>query len=348
MKINSLVIVDQKNDSSQVILNYCKEHFSFNNIEVFSACPHIEITDTIMLINSESLIATEDMIQIAQLIKKHNTPIILFSDMKEEYCGHIIDAIELGAIDVVPKKIFAEKHISHSETHVFDELIRSLQSGTFRFDTTLFRLRLSPYPIKTKKIFHSDKKGIVVIGSDLGGTSSILSLIPQLPSTYPVPICIISNGSSKLLDILADRLQINSSLPVKRIGAENETLLEPSTVYLVPANRTPILDLWDDDKVMMIVNNELPYEILLKHWIDQFMISAAEIYGKDTIGILLGGLQEDGLKGLEKIKQVRGKSIMQSEKSCCMLNRFKIAVKKDCSKNVVYIGDLAEKLISLG
>ena len=347
MKINNLLIVDPNKDSSQTVLNYCKEHFSFKNIEIFSSCPHIEITDTIILINSESLTVTEDIIQIAQLIKKHNTPVVLFSEMKEKYCGHIIDAIELGAIDVVPKKIFEGKHISHSETDVFDELIRSLQNGTFRFDTTLFRLRLSPYPIETKKDFSQDKKGIVVIGSDLGGISSILSLIPQLPSNYPVPICIISNGSAKLLDVLADRLQVNSSLTVKRVGDKNETLLEASTVYLVPANQTPILDLWDEDKVMLIVNNELPYEILLKHWIDQFMISAAEIYGKDTIGILLGGLQEDGLKGLEKIKQVDGKSIMQSEKSCCMLNRFNIAVKKDCSKSVIYIGDLAERLIYL-
>jgi two-component system chemotaxis response regulator CheB len=50
--------------------------------------------------------------------------------------------------------------------------------------------------------------------------------------------------------------------------------------------------------------------------IDCVMESAAKVYGDSTLGVLLTGLGNDGVRGLKAIKEAGGITIVQDESTC--------------------------------
>jgi len=347
MGLETLIIIEENYEFGKTIRNYCEQYFTFKTIHIFENFSDIlcsQVGKTFIMVNSTQLKNTDELILMSQLIRKHASPIILYSDFNGPEINHIIDAIELGALDVIPAKLFQQKNIIRSECAIFNRMVETLQKGTFSFDINLLRKRL--YPAQLEKSFNTQKKkSITVVGCDIGGISSMLGFIPQLPSTYPSPVCLLMNGSQKILNALGDRLQINSSLKVQVVT--QETVIKNSIVYIISANQTPVLDFDNNGEVKILVNNSLPFDISLKHWIDPFMFNAAEIYEKNTIGILLGGVQEDGIMGLNKINKMHGTTIIQSKQSCFLPDRLKMAQEQDCVQHSVYIGELADTLLTL-
>ena len=346
--IQNLLIIEENAELANKIKNFCDANFNFKEISFTESVSKVQVKNlqnTFFMLNAKLITTSNELVNMAQLIRKHHVPILLYfqPDQKEVSC--ILDAIELGVIDVVSSNIFNETGVSTSEKILFKTFIETVMQREFAFDIDLLRFRLSPFAIDLKKKF-SSKKSIVVIGSDFGGISSILGLMPKFAKTYPHPICVLMNGNETIIKDLADRLNVNCELNVQYV--DRETVLEPRTVYIIPANKTPIIDQWDKNTVKILVNDSLPFEMALKHWIDPFMFTAVEVYGKNTTGILLSGIQEDGIAGLEKIATVRGKIFIQDDKSSALSHRLKLSEKRKLSAKKTYLGDLAQEIIKLG
>jgi|GEM_PF-2651995 len=348
MERNNLVIVEKDIILSKIISQYFQTNFVLNNICVFPGfleLKEIDVNRSIIITNSEILQDTEEIIYMSKLISAHNVPVLIHSSMNEPELNHILDAIELGAIDVIPASVFTEINICASETKVFNEFIGSLIQSSYKFDINLLRMRLSPYGHELSKKFRRKNNSVVIIGCDLGATSSLLAFFPQIPKGFPYPICVLINTPEKFLNVISERLQLNSSLSVVKV--EDDIIIKPSTVYLISANKGPVMESYPSGESKILVHNSLPFDLSLKHSINKFMFTVADIFGQNTIGILLGGVQEDGILGLGEIKRKKGVTILQSEKSCITLQRLKKAIKNDCVQDIVYIADLPEKLINL-
>ncbi|MEW6535634.1 MAG: chemotaxis protein CheB [Candidatus Auribacterota bacterium] len=348
MKRNELIIVDASQDITVEIIQYCKQQFSFKSIHQFKKVDDIagiDLKSVIIFVNSVVLLSTDQIVSLSQCISKYNVPVIIYSVFDEDSLSHIVDALELGAIDIVPAKIFYPTHTQHADQVLFDKLITELRKGSFKFDFTLLRNRIFPESLDNTVVKSAKRSGLVVIGCDIGGSSSLLGLIPQLPKSFTIPVCILINNNAQFLDAFCDRLQLNSQSSVKRVYGKS--VIEPSTIYLISANRAPVLDVDSNGIVSIISNSSYPYDLALKYSIDQFMFNAADIYGKNTIGVLLGGMQKDGILGLEQIKRVSGHTIIQSTKSCYLNDRHKFAKKTGCVESSVYLGEMAEKLVSI-
>jgi len=346
--IKNLLIIEDNAQLANKIKSYCETNFSFQEINFSDSISKVQAKDpqnTLFMLNAKLIIESNELVSMAQLIRKHHVPILLYFHPSQKDVSCILDAIELGAIDVVSSCIFNDNDVSSSETKLFNTFVNTLMEKEFSFDIDLLRFRLSPFAIELKKKF-SSKKSIVVIGADIGGISSILGLMPKFSKSYPHPICILMNGNEIIIKDLADRLNVNCELKVQYVG--RETNIEPGTVYIIPANRTPVIDQWDKNTVKILVNDSLPFEMCLKHWIDPFMFTAVDVYGKNTTGILLSGIQEDGIAGLEKIATVRGKTFIQSDKSTSLPQRLKISEKRKLGAKKTYLGDMAQEIIKLG
>src|SRR5215467_4093867 len=88
-------------------------------------------------------------------------------------------------------------------------------------------------PRKSESHNHS----LVVVGSSAGGVSALSVLVNTLSPDFPAPIVLAQHLDPQRASHLASILERQSKLPIMTVGEKGTTPLEPSTIYVVPANR---------------------------------------------------------------------------------------------------------------
>ena len=144
----------------------------------------------------------------------------------------------------------------------------------------------------------------VVIGASAGGIEALSVLLPALPAGLQASVFIVlhvpRDRSSLLPEIFAPRC----ALPVRE--AEDKESVAPGTVYFAPPDyhllidQGPALALSDD----ALVHYSRPS-------IDVLFESAADIYGRGLMGIILSGANEDGAEGLATVHRAGGVTVVQ-------------------------------------
>ena len=144
----------------------------------------------------------------------------------------------------------------------------------------------------------------VVIGASAGGVELLSVLLPALPSTLRVPVFVVLHQPPDRRSVLTEIFRRKCVLPVHE--AEDKEPVVPGTVYFAPPNyhllieRGPSLALSIDDLVQFS-----------RPSIDVLFQSAAEVYGRRLLGVVLTGWNEDGASGLLAVRHARGVTVVQ-------------------------------------
>jgi two-component system chemotaxis response regulator CheB len=75
------------------------------------------------------------------------------------------------------------------------------------------------------------------------------------------------------------------------------------------------------------------------------MVSASEIYGADTIGVLLSGMGQDGAFGMRMIKKRQGITLAQNESSSVIFGMAKAAKDMDVVDKMVSADEIAREIV---
>jgi len=145
---------------------------------------------------------------------------------------------------------------------------------------------------------------LIVIGGSSGSLQVILYVLGRLPADYPIPILLIIHRANSNDSMLPELLELKSNLTVREV--EEKDRIVPSCVYVAPADYHVLIE--TDHSFTLDYSEKLNYS---RPSIDVSFISAAMVYGKNLIGILLSGANEDGAEGLKEIKEQGGHTIIQ-------------------------------------
>jgi len=180
----------------------------------------------------------------------------------------------------------------------------------------------------------------VVIGLSAGGMKAIGELISGLNANHKVPIIIVQHLHPEQTEYYIDYFQQFTSLKVGTVKDKEEINLK--SVYFAPPDYHLLLDdkktlsLYYDDKV----NFSRPS-------IDLLFESAAEVFGKNLVGILMTGANCDGAKGLYKIKAYGGVTIVQSPETAEFSAMPKSALELFSPDYIMNITEITEFLNGL-
>nr|WP_319395492.1 chemotaxis protein CheB [uncultured Desulfobacter sp.] len=145
----------------------------------------------------------------------------------------------------------------------------------------------------------------VVIGGSAGSIEVVLSLLGNLQPDYPLPIIIVIHLHPSDRGGLAGQMDGQTAIRVKE--AREKAPIEPGTVYTAPADYHLLVE--HDKTFALSVDDRVNYA---RPSIDVLFESAAFVYGKNLIGILLSGANNDGAQGLSVIKRAGGLTVVQA------------------------------------
>jgi two-component system chemotaxis response regulator CheB len=268
-----------------------------------------------------------------QIMAYHPTPILIVSTLVKSQMSLAFKAISVGALDTI------EKPVSEATSTGHPELIRKVKSfSKIKVVTHLAgrhrEIALSPVQARPQP---EDLK-IVAIAASTGGPKALSRILRSLPAGYGAGVLLVQHISSGFTDGLADWLNSESQIAVRT--AERGDRVEPGVALVAP-----------DDFHMLVVdgghirlNRGLPIgghrpaaTVLLT--------SVAQIYGKNSVGVILTGMGADGAVGIAEIKQAGGKTIAQDGQSCVVFGMPKVAIEMGVVDRVLPVERIAQGII---
>lgn len=145
---------------------------------------------------------------------------------------------------------------------------------------------------------------IVLIGGSAGSLDVLMDLLPQLKASLPYPIILVLHRKASNDFILTDLLAAKTSMQVRE--AEEKDVPLPGYIYIVPGDYHLLFE--KDHSFTLDYSERVNYS---RPSIDVVFQSAAEVYGKRTVGIVLSGANADGTEGCQYIRQKGGIAIAQ-------------------------------------
>ena len=273
------------------------------------------------------------------IMKKAPTRVIMVSSLTEEGAEITLTALELGAVDFLPKPAGS---ISMTFRQVADQLVEKIRNAMKVDVNSLKYRRVRPTVVTMKRKVTATGK-VVVIGSSTGGPRSLDMIIPALPGNFPAPIIIVQHMPAGFTKSLAQRLDKQSALNVKE--AQEGDVLKPGWVYVAPGDyhlgakpsgRNVVLYLDKSPKI----NNVRPA-------VDFTLDKVAEIYRDKTIAVILTGMGKDGTKGAFKVKFYKGIVIAEAKETCVVFGMPKSVIEEGYADYVLPAYDIPKKLVEL-
>ncbi len=245
------------------------------------------------------------------------TPVLLLSSLTREGASVTLQGLELGALDFVDKSR-VQGHMNLLD--LAEELkakVRVLAGvrppAPFSPPTTPAR---RPPP-------HAARCDVVVIGTSTGGPPALQAIIPLLPEDFPAPVVVVQHMPVGFTRSLAERLDGRSGLRVRE--AQDGEPLDAGVVYVAPAGvHLKLRKRGDSSRVHL---DEEPRSALHRPSVDVVMSSAARVYGRRTLGVLLTGMGSDGVEGLRAIREAGGQTLAESEATCVIYGMPKAAAE---------------------
>jgi len=145
---------------------------------------------------------------------------------------------------------------------------------------------------------------LVVIGASWGGLTALGQVLSGLPDEVDLPIVIAQHRHPDSEEgTLAQLLNRQIDRPV--VDADDKMAIEPRHVYIAPPNYHLLVE---RGSFALSVDERVRYA---RPSIDVLFESAADTYGDGVIGIILTGANDDGARGLARIKEVGGVALIQ-------------------------------------
>ncbi len=270
------------------------------------------------------------------LVEEEIAPVIMVSSLTQEGSIITFEALELGAFDYVAKP---GGTISLNIKQVKDELIAKVKAAARK--GVLKRLKRKKR-VSVKRISGrvKDKKA-VAIGISTGGPKTLMDVVPYLPEDLPAAVFIVQHMPPAFTKSFAERLDKNSKIRV----VEAEAGLEAENGLGILGKGGYHLTVFKKLTGSVIVRTPSKPEHLFMPSADIMMESVLQVYGENTIGVLMTGMGDDGANAMVKIKEAGGITIAESEETAIVFGMPKAAIERGGAKYVAPSYEIADLIV---
>lgn len=257
------------------------------------------------------------------------------------------EALELGAFDFILKP--AASDIDTSLEQIRQQLLPKVQA--FIFSKTYGRAQrceFSPPPPKqvapvVERPNQPRRPEFLAIGISTGGPAALAEFLPKLPGNFPLPILIVQHMPPIFTRSLADDLNDKCRLKVQE--AQGGETPKPGEAYIAPGGRQMKLELVGANKVLRVTDD--PAERSCRPSVDYLFRSLSHICGRNTLGLIMTGMGDDGLLGCKLLRRQGAMILAQSRETCVVYGMPKCVVEEGLVDEVIDLKSLPERLTQL-
>jgi two-component system chemotaxis response regulator CheB len=262
-----------------------------------------------------------------QIMLQRPCPVVMVSSLTAEGAEETLTALELGAVDFVPKPDGVVSLAVDDLAPVLVEKVRAAATARVgRAHRLVERLRArrgevrSPVqpsrPMRavkaTKGQGADDPKGIVLVGTSTGGPAALETVLCDIPGDFPWPILVAQHMPATFTGSLASRLNGLCALTVSEVTGP--TRLEAGVIYIARGGADMVVS----RRVSGLVALPAPADDKYR-WhpsVDRLVASAmTQVAPEQLVGVLMTGMGDDGAKAMAALHQAGGQTIAEAEET---------------------------------
>ena len=235
-------------------------------------------------------------------------PVIIVSAAESaDFNESAVRALELGAVEFVRKP---SGPVSVDLLVVRKQLLNALDTACMvRFGHRGRDAKVDP-PVRAQQPRPPVRGAgrVVVVAASTGGPRALAEVISGLPADLDAAVLVVQHMPPEFVPTLADRLAQISALPVT-VAVDGESLLA-SHVYLASGEgQMRVRKMHGGVEIEIDTGDPL---CAVRTTADSLFRSAAAVFGRRAIGVVLSGMGRDGAEGLRAIRGAGGGAIVQN------------------------------------
>lgn len=283
-------------------------------------------------------------------------PVVMISSLTSEGADITLEALELGAFDVVPKPDGA---ISLSIDEVAPLLIEKVREAAVsrvrRSHRLAERLRarqtaapaspsIEPRPVPWRPASAGQPPGVVIIGTSTGGPPALEAVLTALKADFPWPVLVAQHMPAAFTASLASRLDGLCALRVIEVG--RPTPIAAGGIYIARGDGDMTISLRAAGPVVLPIPADDKYR-----WhpsVDRLMASAlAHLAPERLIGVLMTGMGYDGAATMTALRAAGGRTIAEAAETAVVWGMPGELVRAGGADLVVPLEAIAGRLAQL-
>jgi two-component system, chemotaxis family, protein-glutamate methylesterase/glutaminase len=287
----------------------------------------------------------ETILEIRKLYPR--LPVIMFSTMTRRGAVETVEALARGATDYVTKPANIGS-VSEGMERLRSELIPKIKA---------YARPLAP-PVAAPRARAPDaprassgaaipgaafRCSVIAIGTSTGGPNALHEVLSGFPASLAVPVLIVQHMPPVFTELLAARLDQSSKIRVDE--ARDGMRIEPGHAYLAPGGKH--LAVAAENGSVRVRLNEEPPENSCRPAVDVLFRSVAHVYGGGTLGVVLTGMGQDGLRGAQWIHEAGGKLIAQDQASSVVWGMPGALAEAGLADEIVALRSVSESVLAL-
>jgi two-component system chemotaxis response regulator CheB len=276
---------------------------------------------------------------LGKLMKAHPMPAVMLSSLTAKGTTTALDALDLGAVDVIGKPTMDQAAGLEAMGAEIAEAVYAASLarvvGT-RATAPVLHAALAPLAQRAKA-----GRALIAIGSSTGGTEALRQVFETIPENLP-PIAVVQHMLPGFTGAFAERLDRSSRARVK--VADDGELLKPGTVYLAPNEVHLTVRRGGAGLVAMLQGSDRVSRHLPS--VDVLFQSVAEACGAHAMGVILTGMGDDGARGLLQMRQKGAHTVGQDEATCVVYGMPRAAFMRGAVEEQASLAAISSHMVA--
>lgn len=281
------------------------------------------------------------------IMTERPVPVVMFSSLTEQGALATFEALNLGAVDYVPKP---DGTISLTIDEVRDELIAKVRAAAKaklktkvkvaarperRLETATLAARITP-------VGELAQDELVVVGVSTGGPRTLEEVLPQLPADFPRPVLVAQHMPATFTKSFAERL--DQFCPLKVVEVNSAMKLHKGHIYIAKGGADMVITRRlktlmatpkpENPKYLWHPSVELLGQSVLEH-----------CDPRKIIAVMLTGMGHDGADAFAEIHKRGGRTIAESEESAVVYGMPAELVARRGAQMILPAEQIANQLI---
>lgn len=271
---------------------------------------------------------------LERLMRLRPMPVIMFSSLTQYGSEIAVQALALGAVDVLPKPL---EGFTKDILTTLKSSVKNAQKGRRAKASGVVGPVVKDAPALANMTRWNGK--VVLIGASTGGVAAVEAVLTRLPADSP-PIVISQHMPETFLKSFAGRL--NDLLPQNVQLGRDGMVAQQGSIYLSPGGLAHT-GVRRNGRHFEVTAIEAPKRNGHIPSVDELFLSAVDM-AESVTAVLLTGIGKDGAEGMRLLKHKGAYCIGQDEASCVVYGMPRAAAEMGILDQQLPLEDIAKAI----